>query len=141
MTDFDKHLQRYKRGGYLIPVANKSPRIARWARFIADRVRNVDLLEDLHSGITPSTKTGDYSDVKVVTPYGEIPWNNLSRISDKEMHELMVRIEKIITFTLREYEGSKNDRLINSTLQKMLFSEYGVSWNRPQKMWNELNRK
>lgn len=45
-------------------------------------------IEDLHSGVTPSSKTGDYSDVKVVTPYGEIPWNKLSRISDKEIGEL-----------------------------------------------------
>ena len=36
-------------------------------------VRNT-FLEDLHSGTSPSSKTGDLSDVKVVTPYGEIPW-------------------------------------------------------------------
>lgn len=46
-------------------------------------------LEDLHAGITPSSKTGDYTDVKVVSPYGEIPWKNLSRISDVEMKSLM----------------------------------------------------
>lgn len=49
-------------------------------------------LEDLHAGITPSSKTGDYSDVKVVTPYGEIPWNRLSRISDDEMKVLMIDV-------------------------------------------------
>lgn len=32
---------------------------------------NTDL-EDLHSGITPSSKTGDDSDVYVVSSYGEI---------------------------------------------------------------------
>jgi hypothetical protein len=31
-------------------------------------VRNT-FLEDLHAGTTPSSKTGDYLDVKVVTPY------------------------------------------------------------------------
>ena len=35
-------------------------------------VRNA--LEDVHAGIFPSSQSGDYSDVKVVTPYGEIPW-------------------------------------------------------------------
>jgi hypothetical protein len=35
-------------------------------------VRNA--LENLHAGIFPSSRTGDYSDVTVVTPYGEIPW-------------------------------------------------------------------
>ena len=63
-------------------------------------VRNT-FLEDLHAGITPSSKTGDYSDVKVVTPYGEIEWNNLSRISDKEMKKLMIEIvNKIYTLFL-----------------------------------------
>ena len=38
-------------------------------------VRNT-FLEDLHSGTTPSSRSGDFSDVKVVTPFGEIPWRN-----------------------------------------------------------------
>jgi hypothetical protein len=51
-------------------------------------VRNT-FLEDLHSGTSPASQTGDYSDVTVVTPYGEIPWQKLSRISDEEMKRLM----------------------------------------------------
>lgn len=35
-------------------------------------VRNSSL-EDLHAGISPSSQTGDYTDVKVISPYGEIP--------------------------------------------------------------------
>jgi len=54
-------------------------------------VRNT-FLEDLHAGIVPSSKAGDYSDVKVVSPYGEIPWNRLSRLSDDEMKDLMKEI-------------------------------------------------
>jgi len=42
-------------------------------------------LEDIHAGASPSSKTGDYSDVKVVSPFGEIPWMELSRISQEEM--------------------------------------------------------
>jgi len=53
-------------------------------------VRNA--LEHLHAGIFPSSRTGDYSDVTVVTPYGEIPWIQLSRISDGEMKPLMIDI-------------------------------------------------
>lgn len=41
-------------------------------------VRNA--LEGLHAGVFPSSRIGDYSDVKVVTPYGEIPWTRLARI-------------------------------------------------------------
>lgn len=47
-------------------------------------VRNT-IIENYHAGISPRSKIGDYSDVKVITPYGEIAWNELSRISDDEM--------------------------------------------------------
>jgi hypothetical protein len=60
-------------------------------------VRNA--LEDVHAGIFPSSLSGDYSDVKVVTPYGEIPWTQLGRISDAEMKVLMIDIvNKTYTF-------------------------------------------
>ncbi len=46
-------------------------------------------IETLHAGIFPSTKTGDYADVKVIDGTGqEIPWNKLSRISDLNALEL-----------------------------------------------------
>jgi len=50
--------------------------------------RNNTSIEDLHAGTSPSSKTGDYSDVYVVSPFGKIPWNELSRISDDEMKTL-----------------------------------------------------
>jgi hypothetical protein len=60
-------------------------------------VRNA--VEDLHAGIFPSSEAGDYSDVKVVTPFGEIPWTRLSRISDQEMKSLMIHVvNKVFTF-------------------------------------------
>jgi hypothetical protein len=55
-------------------------------------------LEDLHAGISPSSRAGDHSDVTVVTPYGEIPWNKVSRISDDEMKLLMKEaVNKLFT--------------------------------------------
>ena len=72
-------------------------------------VRNNTGLENLHSGITPSSKTGDYTDVKIVTPYGEIEWNQLSRISDKEMRSLMLSIERALEATLCLYESLGNE--------------------------------
>src|SRR5712671_6804988 len=56
-----------------------------------DCFRNTEL-EDFHAGKVPSTRTGDYSDVKVVTPYGEIQWDRLSRLSDAEMKALMIDV-------------------------------------------------
>jgi hypothetical protein len=49
-------------------------------------------LEDFHAGTFPSSQADDYSDVKVVSPYGEIAWNNLSRLSDDEMKALMIDV-------------------------------------------------
>jgi hypothetical protein len=60
-------------------------------------VRNA--VEDLHAGIFPLSQSGDYSDVKVVSPYGEIPWTRLGRISDEEMKRLVIDIvNKTYTF-------------------------------------------
>jgi len=78
-------------------------------------VRNNTDLEDLHAGISPASKTGDYSDVKVVTPYGEIEWNQLSRISDPEMRSLMLSVERALELALCTYESlSEEERQILS---------------------------
>ena len=66
------------------------------ARFLAYYgVRN-SALDNLHAGTEPSSVVGDYSDVKVVSPYGEIPWRETSRISDEEMRDLMLSVEEQI---------------------------------------------
>src|SRR5262249_52592487 len=87
-------------------------------------VRNT-FLEDLHAGTTPSSKTGDYSDVKVVTPYGEIPWNKLSRISDEEMKCFMKEVVNYLyTFLCRQKEEG--------------FMEPFLQWgNKPAAHWDE----
>ena len=73
-------------------------------------VRNSSL-EDLHAGIFPSSKTGDYKDVKVVSPYGEIPWNRVSRISDEEMKPLMEDIvNRLYTFLFHLLTSGEPDR-------------------------------
>jgi hypothetical protein len=49
-------------------------------------------LENLHAGVVPDSKIGDYSDVIVKTPFGEIPWRDLSRFDDAEMKKLMIDV-------------------------------------------------
>jgi hypothetical protein len=89
-------------------------------------VRNT-FLEDLHAGVTPSSKTGDYADVKVVTPYGEIPWQQVSRIRDEEMKRLMKEIvNKIYTFFCRQGEPE----FLATFLQ--LGSRYAARWDEPE---------
>src|SRR5271163_2652676 len=77
-------------------------------------------LEKLHSGITPVTKTGDYSDVKVIDAAGqEIPWNQVSRISQSEMKTLITGIvDRIHTFLSRTFLCSFSDREFNQALER-----------------------
>src|SRR3954465_11134725 len=56
-------------------------------------------LEDLHAGVYPDSATGDHPQVKVVSPYGEIPWNKASRISDAEMRSLIRQcVNRVYTY-------------------------------------------
>ncbi|MBI3296509.1 MAG: hypothetical protein HYZ71_17430 [Deltaproteobacteria bacterium] len=64
-------------------------------------------LEELHAGTTPSSKSGDYSDVKVMTPFGEIPWSRLSRISDEEMKHLMKDVTNKVYTLLTHIENEE----------------------------------
>jgi hypothetical protein len=65
-------------------------------------VRNTKL-ENLHAGLVPVTKTGDYSDVVVLDAEGrKIPWANVSHIDDAQMRELMKEIvNRLYTFQMR----------------------------------------
>ena len=73
-------------------------------------VRN-SYLEDLHAGIFPSSQTGDYTDVKVVSPYGEIAWNRLGRISDEEMKRLSEDIvNRLYTFLFHLLTSGEPDQ-------------------------------
>ena len=56
---------------------------------VQQRFRN-SVLEDLHAGMAPDSRTGDYSDVFVHTPFGDIHWRDLSRFDDAEMKTLMI---------------------------------------------------
>ena len=81
-------------------------------------VRNTGL-ENLHAGITPDSLAGDYSDVKVVTPYGEIPWPQVSRLSDKEMKALMIEVvDRVYTFLTH--------------MDDLVFVRDAARWDRPK---------
>lgn len=82
-------------------------------------VRNTQL-ENLHAGLGVISHTGDYSDVTVTDATGrQIPWSDVSRISDDEMRELMREIvNRLYTFQLRVGEEEFRDyldRQLNST--------------------------
>jgi len=81
-------------------------------------VRNT-CLEEFHAGKVPESVTEDYSDVMVVTPYGEIPWPEVSRISDAEMKALMIEVvNKVYTFLTH--------------LEDVIVLRDSARWNRPE---------
>src|SRR5271166_2815604 len=89
-------------------------------------VRNT-FLEDLHAGKTAVSETGDYSDVKVITPDREIPWNELSRISDEEMKKLMKQVVNKLYTVLMSLE--------NEDAMHLVFSggrDYAGHWDDPE---------
>ena len=90
-------------------------------------------LEKLHSGITPVTKTGDYSDVKVIDAEGrEIPWNQVSRINQAEMKTLITGIvDRIHTFLSRTFLCSFSDQDFNWALERAA-KPWTKNWDEPK---------
>jgi len=64
----------------------------RIAKYLVLKCFRNSALEDLHTGMVPDSKTGDYTDVVVHTPFGQIPWNELSRFDNAGMKALMVDV-------------------------------------------------
>lgn len=89
-------------------------------------VRHTEI-EDIHSGITPVTKTGDYSDVTVIDAGGQkIAWNDVSRISDDEMKVLMKKIvNRLYTFFIQG-EDPRFSRQIE------YFEQVSRIWDEPE---------
>ena len=93
---------------------------------VATCVRN-GYLETLHAGIQPASKTGDYSDVKVVTPYGEIPWRDVSKFDDDQMKILIKDIvDSIHTVLLQENDSKYLLEFIRSA------RPYFADWDEPK---------
>ena len=87
------------------------------------------LVSALHAGIFPSSQSGDYSDVKVVTPYGEIPWERLGRLSDDEMKVLMIDVvDRCYTFLLELIDEQSGSRII----ERLKLRDPLPRWNEPQ---------
>ena len=77
-----------------MPTPDLHPTAAKVATMLAFHCVRNSYLEDLHAGIFQSSQTGDYTDVKVVSPYGEIAWNRLGRLSDEELDRIADLVSK-----------------------------------------------
>lgn len=102
-------------------------------RMALNCVRNT-VIEDYHCGVSPSSKTGDYSDVRVISPYGEIPWNNLSRLSDEEMQRLNKEVvNKIYTFLLFTFDPRyQKDHKYLFDLRPFPILPKPTGWDKPE---------
>ena len=89
-------------------------------------VRNTKL-EDLHAGLVPVTKTGDYSDVTVIDGDGrQIPWNDVSHIDDDAMRELMRQIvDRVYTFQVKA-----GDPALLKVVEQ--WSSVAAAWDEPR---------
>ena len=114
----------------LAELKNNATLRARLAKLMArDCFRNT-ILEDFHAGKVPSSQAGDHSDVKVVTPFGEIQWDRLSRLSDAEMKTLMIDVvDHCYDFLIELCSPHGRELIENLKLRDEL-----PRWNEPQPM-------
>lgn len=106
---------------------------ARMAKALAVLCVRNTFLEDLHAGKPVISRSGDYDDVTVVTPHGEIPWNGVSRISQEEMKKLMKQVVNKLYTVLMSLE--------NEQAMHLLFSrgrDYSYHWDEPEFLPNFL---
>jgi hypothetical protein len=97
-------------------ISSNQVLMKRLAKYLAQQCFRNSFLEDLHAGITPDSKTGDYTDVLVRSPYGEIPWSRLSRLSDEEMKVLMI---DVVNKTYRALRLPFDDQLGHELVQHL----------------------
>ena len=75
-------------------------------------VRNT-MIEDIHAGLVPVTRIGDYSDVTVIDADGRrIPWPQVSHFDDESMRNLKRQVvDRLHTFTVRSNEPDFLERI------------------------------
>ena len=105
--------------------------LKRLTKYIALNAFRNTHLENLHSGTSPSSKTGDFSDVKVVSPYGEISWSKLSRFNDGEMKTLMIDVVNH-TYMVMAALFVTTDDIIDEFFLSLSKRDPEPQWNEPK---------
>lgn len=95
------------------PLLEDPVLMQRLAKYIVQQCFRNTVLEEYHAGTTPDSATGDYSDVVVKSPFGDVPWPKLSRISDEEMKALMKEaVTKTYRLLLTLFDEQRGGELI-----------------------------
>jgi hypothetical protein len=100
---------------------------ARLAKALAALCVRNTFLEDLHAGVPVLSATGDYRDVKIVTPGREIPWNDASRITQAEMKRLMKQVVNKLYTVLMSLDDEDAMSLLFRRGQ-----DYAGQWDEPE---------
>ena len=109
-------------------ISANSEVLKRLAKYLAQQCFCKTILEDLHAGITPDSQIGDYTDVVVRSPHGEIPWPNLSRLNDEEMKALMI---DVVNKTYQALIVLFDDRLGGELIKILAQRDLLPYWNEP----------
>ena len=120
-----------KNGMHMKPVFKKPQ--TEFAKLMAAACVRRGYLEKIHSGISPVTRTGDYSDVKVIDADGrEIPWDQVSRINQDEMKNLMTGVvNRIHTFLARTIFSPSEDKEFTQALDRAA-APWTKAWDEPK---------
>ena len=95
------------------PLLEDPVLLKRLAKYIVQQCFRNTVLEEYHAGTVPDSEIGDYSDVVVKSPFGEVPWRELSRLSDEEMATLMKdAVTKTYRFLLTLFDEQSGGELI-----------------------------
>ena len=101
----------------------------RLAKYLVQQCFRNSALENLHAGIAPSSAAGDYSDVVVCTPFGEIPWRRLSRFDDAEMKLLIMDVvDRTYEFIHRLFDEESGGELLRQLAARDLLP----GWDNPK---------
>ena len=110
----------------VITNIEKRKKLSKW--LVLSCFRNTSL-ETLHGGKFPSSKTGDFSDVKVITPYREIQWNELSRLSDAEMKPLII---EAVNNMFTGLTNLNNQSYATKLAKAFETHDFAPDWDEPQ---------
>ena len=100
----------------------------RLAKYLVLQCFRNSVLEDLHAGISPDSEVGDYSDVRVSSPYGDILWPKVSRLNDDEMKCLMIDVvNRTYRFIHRLFDENTGGEL----LLRLAGRDPLPQWNEP----------
>lgn len=103
----------------ILKLLNDERTLKNLAKYMALHCMRNTELENLHAGKVPASATGDFSDVKIVTPEHEIPWTEASRISDPEMKMLMNdAVDQCYAFLSGLFGDPAGDELIEGLSEK-----------------------